>query len=76
MNPTVVMKSQDEVYGNKQECVSISHVLRRRVKLKEKIQEYEVLNRHIQTENELCKTWNTHLQAKVERLKERQRKLH
>jgi hypothetical protein len=53
-------------------CISLGRLVRRNVRLKEKLQEYEVLNRHIETENELRIIQNTHLRAKVERLKGRQ----
>ena len=53
-------------------CISLGKLIKRNVHLKEKLQEYEVLNRHIETENELRIIQNTHLRAKVERLKGRQ----
>jgi len=45
-------------------CISLSRLIRRNVRLKEKLQEYEVFNRHIETENELRIIQNTHLRAK------------
>jgi hypothetical protein len=40
-------------------------------RLKEKLHEYTVLDRHIKTENELMKLRVTHLLSKIERLKQR-----
>ena len=40
-------------------------------RLKEKLHEYIVLDRHIKTENELMKCRVTHLLSKIERLKQR-----
>jgi hypothetical protein len=40
-------------------------------RLKEKLHEYIVLDRHIKTENELMKLRVTHLLSKIERLKQR-----
>jgi hypothetical protein len=54
-------------YANSQSekgCISLGRLVRRNVRLKEKLQEYEVFNRHIETENELRIIQNTHLRAK------------
>ena len=40
-------------------------------RLKEKLHEYTVLDRHIKTENELMKLRVTHLLSNIERLKQR-----
>jgi hypothetical protein len=40
-------------------------------RLKEKLHEYRVLDRHVKTENELLKLRVTHLLSKIERLKQR-----
>jgi hypothetical protein len=42
-------------------------------RLKEKLHEYRVLDRHVKTENELLKLRVNHLLSKVERLKQRNR---
>jgi hypothetical protein len=42
-------------------------------RLKEKLHEYRVLDRHVKTENELLKLRVTHLLSKIERLKQRKR---
>jgi hypothetical protein len=43
----------------------------RNSRLKEKLHEYRVLDRHVKTENELLKLRVNHLLSKVERLKQR-----
>jgi hypothetical protein len=40
-------------------------------RLKEKLHEYRVLDRHVKTENELLKLRVNHLLSKIERLKQR-----
>jgi hypothetical protein len=44
-------------------------------RLKEKLHEYRVLDRHVKTENELLKLRVTHLLSKIERLKQRKRNI-
>jgi hypothetical protein len=44
-------------------------------RLKEKLHEYTVLDRHIKTENELMKVRVTHLLSKIERLKQKNKGL-
>jgi hypothetical protein len=44
-------------------------------RLKEKLHEYDILDRHIKTENELMKLRQAHFLAKIERLKQRNRSL-
>lgn len=76
LTPTTFAESRYEVSSNKKEYTSVARLLRRNLRLKEKLQEVEILNCHVKTENELCKTQNAHLQAKVERIKVRHRKLY
>jgi hypothetical protein len=49
----------------------VTKLQRRNNRLKEKLHEYTVLDRHIKTENELLKLMVTHLLSKIERLKQR-----
>jgi hypothetical protein len=42
-------------------------------KLKEKLHEYAILDRHIQIENELMKLMQAHFSSKIDRLKQKNR---
>jgi hypothetical protein len=44
-------------------------------RLKEKLHEYTILDRHIKTENELMKVRQTHFLSKIERLKRKNKGL-
>ena len=58
--------------SNKKQGSSLKLVLRKNIRLREKIKELHVLNTCLRTENNLKHVQNEHLRAKVARLKERQ----
>jgi hypothetical protein len=64
-----------EISSSKSLRPMVARLESRNNRLKEKLHEYTVLDRHIKTENELMKVRVTHLLSKIERLKQKNKGL-